>query len=280
MNYPILITGANGFIGKYLTAFLIKKGEFVIPISKHKGNINGVKVIPVDLTNLDEVSRFFKGKEFSTIFHLAAKIPLTSPEANNPDLAFENKKMTKAIIQFRNLNSLLVFASSSSIYHQIQTCYSKGQLKEEEICNKLNDIQFPSICFRISSPYGFGMHNTVLKIFVDKALRNEPLTIYGDGLRCQDFVHVSDIAEGMLLAHRIRTQGTYNLCSGKEITMLDLAQEVIISSGSKSKIEEKAIGQNRDRANYSIESTSNTFGYIPKITLSKGIRELCQDLKK
>ena len=270
----ILITGATGFIGRYLTKALLQKEEMVIPVSKNGGNIDGTEVLAIDLTNRDQVTRLFD-VNFDTIFHLAAEIPLTLEESNNPELASSNKKMTQNIVDLCNNNSCLIFSSSTSIYHSIQTEYSKGQFIEERICLNSCDINKSVVCFRISSPYGKGMHQTVLKTFIDKALSGEPLVIYGNSTRCQDFIYVDDIISGLLLSSKNKASGVYNLCSGVETSMLELAQKVIKVLGSNSIIQKQPGNQDDDRTNYSIGSTRKVFGYKPKLTISQGIKKLC-----
>ena len=72
-------------------------------------------------------------------------------------------------------------------------------------------------------------------IFIDKALRNEPLTIYGDGEQTRDFVYVKDVvAANAYLAQNEGLSGVYNVAYGKSITVNELAKKIIDLTGSKS----------------------------------------------
>jgi len=74
-------------------------------------------------------------------------------------------------------------------------------------------------------------------IFIDKALRNEPITIFGDGLQTRDFIYVRDVvAANVFLAEKPELTGVYNVANGGTITIKELAEKIVALTNSRSEI--------------------------------------------
>jgi nucleoside-diphosphate-sugar epimerase len=84
------------------------------------------------------------------------------------------------------------------------------------------------ISLRISSPYGpYYTHRTVIPTFIEKAISSQDITVFGTGRRTQDFIYINDVIEGIIKFFFSSTSGIFNLGSGKETTMISLAQTIL-----------------------------------------------------
>ena len=101
----------------------------------------------------------------------------------------------------------------------------------------------PSFGLRLYNVYGMGQHpispySDVISIFADRAVRGEPLTIYGDGTQGRDFIHVDDAVRYIIaaLAHASTDSPICNIGTGIETSILDLAQMLCRALNSSSHI--------------------------------------------
>jgi UDP-glucose 4-epimerase len=133
------------------------------------------------------------------------------------------------------------------------------------------------------------MYGMVLPRFVESAMKNAPLQVYGDGTQTRCFCHVSDVVDALIkLFDTPASVGhVFNLGSDEEISINDLAKKVIEFTGSKSTIRhipyEQAYGQKFDdlpRRVPKLDRIRATIGFSPKLNLSQIIRELAQEQRK
>jgi UDP-glucose 4-epimerase len=109
-------------------------------------------------------------------------------------------------------------------------------------------------------------------IFINKALKNESLSIYGDGLQTRDFIYVKDVVRANLLASQ-KGNETYNVALGHSTTILELAEKIIEITNSKSKIEflQERIGDiKHSKAD---PSKFNKLGFKPKYSIDEALKE-------
>ena len=140
--------------------------------------------------------------------------------------------------------------------------------------------------FNTVGPRQVGMYGMVLPRFVDAALANKPLVVYGDGSQTRCFCHVSDVVDAMirLMQTPSAVGNVYNLGSDEEVTMNDLARRVIEAAGSKSTIEhlsyERAYGQPFDdlpRRVPKLDKIRSAIGFAPKLNLNQIIRSVVEE---
>jgi UDP-glucose 4-epimerase len=132
------------------------------------------------------------------------------------------------------------------------------------------------------------MYGMVLPRFVAAALAGKPLQVYGDGRQSRCFCHVADVVDALvrLLANRKAAGEVYNVGSGEEISILDLAKRVIGRTGSKSTIElvsyEKAYGRSFDdmmRRVPNLAKIHAAIGFSPRHKLDQIIDAVIADQK-
>jgi UDP-glucuronate decarboxylase len=167
----------------------------------------------------------------------------------------------------------------------IRACYDEGKRAAETLFfdyhrqHKL-DIRVA----RIFNTYGPRMKlndGRVITNFISQALRNESITIYGDGLQTRSFCFVDDLIDGLIkLFFTVNIHEPINLGNPTPITMIQLAKEVIELTDSKSKIVFRDLPGDdpRDREP-DISKARNLIGWDPKITREIGLERTIRDIK-
>ena len=122
---------------------------------------------------------------------------------------------------------------------------------------------------RISAPIGEGVReNFIFGRFLNLALNSGTLEVWGSGEREQDFIDVRDIACAVQLSLSTRQPGTYNVASGRPVTMLDLALTIceVVGRGAV-RVTSESDPQDGTTARYSIQKMMSTFAWKPKFSL-------------
>jgi UDP-glucuronate decarboxylase len=122
----------------------------------------------------------------------------------------------------------------------------------------------------------------VVSNFIVQALRNEPLTIYGDGQQTRSFCYVSDLVDGFirLMFSKPEITGPINLGNPKEFTMLELAQEIIRQTSSKSQISFHELPQDDPKQRRpDIEKAARVLGWEPSVELQQGLEMTIEEFK-
>ena len=297
----ILITGGAGFIGRHLVKLLLEKGEQVTIFDSFSNSTKkqissiikkGVKVIEGDIRNLSSINEATKNKDI--VVHLAAKISVVD-SINNPAETFEvNVDGTKNILSACKKNNIkkLIVASSAAVYGESSpntkltensvtnpiSPYGESKIKmEEEIKEFTKENNIDVIILRIFNIYGIGQtpeYAGVITKFLEKISENNPLEIFGDGLQTRDFVSVNDVVNSMYNAIQYGKNETFNIATGKAITIKELAEKMIAMSGKKIDIKYLERKKGEIRHSYAdISKAKEMIGYSPKFDLDK-IKEL------
>ncbi len=230
-----LITGGEGFIGGRIR-------------EKAGGNSYDLKS-GVDI--LDRQKLVENSKDTLGIFHCAALISVPESFLKRDEYYRTNVEGTKSVIDVAKENNLkIVFSSSAAVYGEAsgvvsedfrldpKSPYAENKRDGEEL---LRAHSVPSVALRYFNVYGPGQSSAyagVITIFINKALKNEDLVIYGDGSQARDFVFVDDVAEANISAMKYENSSfeIFNIGSGTETTIGNLAEMIIKLTDSKSKI--------------------------------------------
>ena len=275
-----LVTGGEGFIGSKI-------------VSKTGANSFDLK------SNLDILNseQFAEACVLSTaIFHCAAKISV--PESiQKPDEYYRNNvEGTKSVAGVAERNSLkIVFSSSAAVYGDAtetvletsdlnpKSPYAQNKIDGENILKKLKT---PAIALRYFNVYGPGQSDAyagVITAFIKRALKNEDIVIFGDGKQVRDFVYVDDIAEANIAAMNYKNNQfeIFNIGSGVETTINNLAQKIITLSGSLSKIKYAPAREGDivySQAN--VSKAKKVLGWSPKVSLDDGLKQVIEFYQK
>lgn len=297
----ILITGGAGFIGKHLTNYLIKK-EYSVTIfddfsNSTKKSVNslanmGVKIIEGDILNMSDLLNVMKNQD--AVIHLAAKISV-SESIKNPSETFQvNVDGTKNILEACEKNHIqkLIVASSAAVYGEGNqdvsiteetnmnpiSPYGESKVMMEKIVSQWKpNYNFSYTILRFFNIYGVGQsleYAGVITKCLEKIKQKKPIEIFGDGLQTRDFVAIEDVVNSIYKALQSKNSGTYNIGSGKSITINQLVDKLVLLSGEK--LEIKHISENKGEIRHShanISKAKKEIEYSPKISLD-GIKEL------
>jgi UDP-glucose 4-epimerase len=184
-----------------------------------------------------------------------------------------------------------IYASSMSVYSspplylpidedhptRLNTMYGASKLVGEWLCRCLSD-RMCSIILRFVSVYGVGDTVRVAGLFMQAALSGKPLLVQGDGTQSSDFIYVDDAVQGLLCARARGATGAYNIGSGRETSIKDLARTVIQVTDSKSCIEFSGKTNKPYRFVSDVSRAKRELGYSPEYSLVEGLRKYKEEM--
>jgi UDP-glucose 4-epimerase len=309
----ILVTGGAGFIGSHLADALIARGDQVVALDNFStGSTANIKhiaknfeIIDGDIRNTDLMNDTIK--DVDLVFHMAAALGvntiLESPlESISTNIAGSEVVLNAAA----NHKKRILIASTSEIYgknpkqplsetddrvvgspQKIRWSYSDAKAIEEAMAFSLNQEKGLKVTtarlFNTVGPRQSVHYGMVVPRFVRSALKNEPISVYGDGTQSRVFCHVHDAIEALLAL--VGTDETinevYNVGGTGEITIKELSDSVIKETKSQSPIEfipyEKAYApgfEDMQRRVPDISKIKQELGWTPKKNLSQIIRDV------
>lgn len=238
-----LVTGGLGFIGSHLASKLMDEGCEVTVVDDRSHSIvepeglKGIRFYGLDVSS-DQL-RVLANHDFDVIFHLAALVDVPKGEEEPERYCTVNVAGTTCILSLAHqIGTKVVYTSSSSVYGnpaQIPiredtplgplNIYGETKLQAEEWClyyGKEKDVRYTIL--RYFNVYGDGEGKGVIDTFLRRPKKGEPLIIYGDGQQTRDFVHVDDVVEATIKA--VGVEGTFNVGSGIETKIIDVAQRI------------------------------------------------------
>jgi len=316
----ILITGGAGFIGSHLTDRLVADGHQITildnlatgrkkNLSAHLGG-NSVSFIEGSILDLPLLDGLIKETEY--VFHLAAAVGVFNIVNHPLDSLMTNIRGTENVLESAHKYSKPVFVTSSSeVYGKnvsdslkesddrilgapvtLRWSYSEAKAIDESLAyaywveKKLETriVRF----FNTVGPRQLGAYGMVVPRFVQFALKNEPITIYGNGEQTRCFGHVLDAVDAVVrIAFADNTVGkVINIGNDFEISINALAKKVIADTNSKSEIVyvpyEEAYGdgfEDMERRVPNIELIKSLVGWEPKRDLSTMISDIADFLQ-
>ncbi len=298
-----VVTGGYGFIGSHLVDLLLNKGHEVVVIDNlSSGNIknlshldkNNFKFFKEDLNSLDNSTNDILNCDY--IFHIAGLADVV-PSIDRPiDYYNSNVNGTLCIANLARQNKNLkkiIYAASSSCYGvpkevptsekcpiDVRYPYSHSKYIGEDIIMHFAKVyKVPSISMRFFNVYGLrarttGTYGAVFGTFLAQKLANQPFTIVGDGNQGRDFIFVSDLVEGILMAALCGlNQEIFNIGSGKPHTINEL---VDLIGGEKIYIPKRP-GE-PDVTHADITKIKKELKWKPKISFNEGVKILSQNI--
>jgi UDP-glucuronate decarboxylase len=297
----ILVTGGAGFLGSHLCERLLKEKHHVICLDNF---FTGTK---------ENVQKFSGQPQFELIEHDVC-VPLKIQVDEIYNLAcpaspihyqHDPVKTIRTNVQgalnmlslAHELGAKIFQASTSEVYGDptehpqketywgnvnpigFRSCYDEGKRCAETLFfDYFRQHGLPIKVGRIFNTYGPRMHpndGRVVSNFIVQALKNEPITIYGDGTQTRSFCYVDDLIEGIvrLMAIDKAVTGPINLGNPHEFSMLELAKQILKLTGSSSKILHKPLPSDDPKQRKpDISRAKEVLGWQPKIQLEEGLR--------
>lgn len=306
----VVVTGGAGFIGSHTVEKLLGQGCRVVVVDDFstgkRENLASVRdnerltIIEADVSDglwscLSAHVR--KAGPVQRIIHLAAQTSVVrSVESPLHDLrANYTSTMNIADYARRNQVKRVVFASSAAVYGDVETVpvsesqdpaplspYGLHKLASEQCLRYHATVhQVPASVFRFFNVYGprqdpNSPYTGVISIFINRALSNLPLTIFGDGTQTRDFVFVGDIARMLVRACLSDRPGfsLANLGTGNATSVSQLAQEIVRLCGASSTIQHgPARAGEIMHSLAAIAQARELLDYAPEIALADGLAE-------
>ncbi len=297
----ILVTGGAGFLGSHLCDRLVSQGHHVLCVDNYftgtKKNIENL----LDYKNFEVMRQdvcFPLYVEVDEIYNLACP---ASPYYYQWDPI---QTMKTSVLGAYNLLGLakrtgakILQASTSEVYGDpqihpqpesywgnvnpigIRSCYDEGKRAAETLFNdyyRVHSVRAKII--RIFNTYGPRMaidDGRVVSNFIVQALKNEPITIYGDGNQTRSFCYVDDLINGIIAVMNTDDDfiGPVNLGNPGEFTMWELAEQVISLTGTKSQLLQKPLPQDDPKQRRpDISLAKSRLNWEPKIQLREGLK--------
>lgn len=317
----ILVTGGAGFIGSHLTERLLSDGHSIVVLDNFttssprnlldldsKSNIKIQEGSVLDRSSLDSII-----SEVDYIFHLAAAVGVFNIVDNPLQSMLINIRGTENVLEFADKYSKPVFiASSSEVYGKnnsdslredsdrivgspttLRWSYSEAKAIDESLAHayhvekglETRTVRF----FNTVGPRQLGAYGMVVPRFINAALLNKPITIYGDGMQTRCFAHVYDVIDAVIaVAFSENTIGrVVNIGNNYEISINDLAKKIIEETSSKSEIIHipyiEAYGdgfEDMERRVPNIDLIKKLVGWAPQRDLSKIIADISNEMSK
>jgi UDP-glucuronate decarboxylase len=302
-----LVTGAAGFLGSHLVDRLLKDGHEVLGVDNlftgSKKNLEHLHGNPRFEFMRHDIT-FPLYVEVDAIYNLASP---ASPIHYQRDPVQTIKTNVIGAVNMLGLAKRLGIrtfqASTSEVYGdpdvhpQPETywgrvnpigpraCYDEGKRAAETLFFDYHRQHGLEIrVARIFNTYGPRMaisDGRVVSNFIVQALRNEDITIYGDGSQTRSFCYVDDLIEGFVRLFESNLTGPINLGNPGEFTMLELAEQVLALTGSTSRIafEKLPIDDPRQRQP-DIALATRELGWSPKVQLKGGLQQTIEYFKR
>ncbi len=297
----ILITGGAGFLGSHLCDKLLAQGHEIVCLDNlftgSKANIAHLLGNPhFEFVRHDVIDPF--KYEVDQIYNLACP-------ASPPHYQYNPIKTTKTSVMgainclglAKRVKARVFQASTSEVYGDPsvhpqpesywgnvnpigrRSCYDEGKRVAETLFfdyHRENKVDIRIV--RIFNTYGPRMHpndGRVVSNFIVQALKGENLTVYGDGTQTRSFCYVDDLLEGFVrLMNQDATVGPVNIGNPGEFTMLELAEQVLKLTKSKSKIVHKPLpADDPKQRRPDITLAKKYLKWEPKVPLAEGLKK-------
>ena len=309
----VLVTGGAGFIGSHLADALIAGGDQVVALDNFStGSTANIKhitknfeIIDGDIRNVDLINDAIK--DVDLVFHMAAALGVNTILESPLESISTNIVGSEVVLNAAaNHKKRILIASTSEIYgknpkqplnetddrvvgspQKIRWSYSDAKAIEEAMAFSLNQEKGLKVTtarlFNTVGPRQSAHYGMVVPRFVRSALKDEPISIYGDGTQSRVFCHVDDAIEALLAL--VGTDKTvnevYNVGGTGEIRIKELADQVVKETKSQSSIEfisyEKAYApgfEDMQRRVPDISKIKQELNWAPKKNLSQIITDV------
>lgn len=310
MMNRVLVTGGAGFIGSHLCKRLVKDGNDVICLDNYfTGNKTNVQELfdyhNFELVRHDVTTPYYA--EIDQIYNLAC--PASPPHYQYNPIKTMKTSIYGAVNMLglaKRTHAKILQASTSEVYGDptvhpqkedywgnvnpigLRSCYDEGKRATETLFmdyHRQNGVNIKII--RIFNTYGPNMNKhdgRVVSNFIVQALRNQDITIYGDGKQTRSFQYVDDLIEGMIRMMNTPDEfiGPVNIGNPGEFTMLELANKIIELTGSHSHVvfEHLPTDDPKQRKPDITLAKQKLDGWTPKVSLDDGLIKTIEYFKQ
>ena len=299
MPQRIVITGAAGFIGSHLAETLLDRGYTVIGIDNlltgDTGNISHLHNRDFSFIKHDVTNYIYIDGPVDFVLHWASPAsPIDYLELPIPTLKVGALGTHKALGLAKAKGARFVLASTSEVYgdpleHPQKESYwgnvnpigPRGVYDEAKRFAEAMTVAYhryhgvDAKIVRIFNTYGPRMRvrdGRAVPAFISQALRNEDVTVFGDGRQTRSFTYITDLVDGILRLMESNVNDPVNIGNPREMTLEDLARTIIRMTGSTSRIVYRPLPEDDPKVRQpDITRAKTLLGWEPKVALEQGL---------
>lgn len=314
----VLLTGGGGFVGSHLADGFLARGDEVFVLdtgsvakTRHLAGRPGFHYVRDSIFDLEMLESLIV--KCDLIYHLAAVVGVEHYVGDPYEVLNVNVNGTQALLKlaFKHQRKV-VFSSTSEVYGRNpkvpwredddrvlgstridRWCYSTSKAVGEHFCFAYHSMGLPVTITRYFNVYGPRLDKLdvgrVITIFLGQALRDEPLTVIGDGQQTRCFTYVDDAIRATIAAGvGDGTDGeVFNIGTDVETTILELAERIVAVTGSKSRIElvpqERVYGTSYEDIGRRVPDVTKmhaVLGVTAETPLDEGLRKTIEWFKR
>ena len=305
-NRKVLITGGAGFIGSHLCKSLAVENEVICMDNLVTGNMQNISGANFEFLKHDITKSFLdKVDKVDFIFNLASPAsPIDYSNLPNETLLANSVGMYNVLEATRSWGAKVLQASSSEVYGDPRvhpqredywgnvnpvgprSCYDESKRFAEALCmSYFRRFKTDVVIARIFNTFGEYMRvndGRVIPNFILQALKNKPITVYGDGEQTRSFCYVSDMVEGLCRLMFSATSGEiFNIGTPDEYKIIDVAKKIREICNSSSKIVFKKLPtDDPTKRKPDISKIKERLNWSPKVSFEEGIKRTVEYFKK
>lgn len=300
MIKQVLVTGGTGFIGSHLCKYLLSNNNYVICLDNNStGSIDNIKDIKnhpnFEFIRHDVTKEIYI--EVDEIYHLACPASPIAYQKNSIKTIKTNILGTMNMLGLaKRTGAKILLTSTSEVYGDpkispqnelywgnvnpigIRSCYDEGKRLAETLMIEYNRIHKVNIAIaRLFNTYGPNMSEEdgrVVSNFINQAIKNQPITVYGNGLQTRSFCYVSDTVEGLFKLMNSDIVTPVNIGNPNETTILDFANKIVEITSTKSKIIFKNLPSDDPlQRRPDITKAYKELNWVPNVDIDSGLKK-------
>ena len=304
----ILITGGAGFIGSHLCDHFLKRGFEVLCadnlLTGTTDNIAHIRTRAFTFLDLDVTGYLYVEGPIDYILHFASPAsPKDYLELPIQTLKVGSLGTHKALGLAKAKKATFLLASTSEVYgdplmHPQKESYwgnvnpvgPRGVYDEAKRFAEALTVAYRSAhgvdtkIVRIFNTYGPRMRlhdGRAIPAFMAQALRNRPVTVFGNGSQTRSFCYVDDMVDGIARLLMSRHHGPVNLGNPREMSLLEMARKIIALTGSRSRIVYRPLPTDDPKVRQpDITLARKSLGWTPRVPLDRGLRKTVAYFRK
>jgi UDP-glucose 4-epimerase len=302
----ILVTGGSGFIGSHIVEHYQNRAAEIRVLDNlrtgYRHNLDGFNCVFIEgsVTDREMVKKAVEGVDL--VFHLAALVSVPESMAKPGECVDINVHGLLNVLEEASAAGVrkLVFASSAAVYGdnpvvpKVETMlpepkspYAITKLDGEYYLDMFRrEGRLETAALRFFNVFGprqdpKGAYAAAVPIFIEKAVRGEDITVFGDGAQTRDFIHVKDIVGALAFAAETPgVTGVFNAGYGGQITINELAAQIIANAGTSSKVLHAPERPGDVKHSRASADKLLAAGWKPRHTLEEGLARTFEYFKK
>ncbi len=292
----VLVTGGSGFIGSHLVDKLVEADHDIRIFDKFEPRNGKVDWFKGDILN--EKDALEACRDVEIIYHLAAVADVNVALSHFDVCLMINEMGTMNFLKAATAREVerIILGSTTWVYGRNtglvdenapiplpEHIYTKTKIGQEQLIHAWHQHHgLPYTILRYGIPYGPRMRsNMVVAIFVRKAVRHEPITIFGDGTQGRCFIYVEDLAEGNVRAlHEHAKNEIFNLAGAEFVTVTQMTSALKDIYGDLQVSHEPPRSHDFQGARISIQKAKERLGWTPKTSFREGLHRYIEHVKR